>query len=1176
MFSSTEYVAQRPRRRDQNGSPVRRPVTEYHTPPRFPTKPPKHLSPLMNTSPMKRRSLPVCSVDEDDVFSSPMASYRLVSDKDTSPVRPRSNLFDTDDDDALFLAPQSPSNTRTLFPPSSSPMPLRTPVKQVSNIFETPARPVFSAAPTNSPFAALPVTTVGTKRKPTPISFSTPERSCMLTPLSVTHSVSDLNDGEPFGFERLAPLPAPSFATTTPVSKADAEAHLKRQSDSMRRLKIQDRDLSGDESGYDSTAGTKRERESDRKRPTASPSTLKAKAKKSPGLALLIGKSSEDEVIESMSPGGHVNKRRARQRPVSAELLAATPAPRLHENKGFPTPVLNAGRTPGAVAFPSLSELRDRRSSTSSASSIEIGSPQPRTRRLSSSAARARSPPNRVSLDRLASISSASLFFGPSIPQPGAREKKGSDAMSIDAPPGLGGKLKTRHSFAGTSSPSRDDLDEEELFFSSPGRPSSLFAFAEQDSPTKRPRAESVEKLQKKFRPRDSGIALDDSEDEFQSSSLSTSSGPLLALGPRASGSLSSMQSESDGEALITPGIAPGPESGWPGVGIVHDDSFDYDPSDPNAGVDAFILRMLSGGSKASGPVPGESQRVPGTPVKKIKTSHLVERPWQSAVANKIGFPEFEDEPREGGGKDKKGKPRKSLPAAFPGLLTTRQRKEAFSLIDTENEDEEASPTIRRDLKLGPGRPPVPPFAKAADPKTRTRWLMRRSSSGAFSSGSDTSRNATPTRVSAKDWQTSAVAQQSPLAKMSEVPLPCSQESTSSVVSETSTATNSPTVEAVARHFPTLRDRSPHRPLSHTAPRPARPTIFPGSAIRGRLSIPSGEERPGKFDREFVEIDELGRGEFGRVMKARYKESSSVMFAVKKSKRFEGVKHRQRLREEVDILKHLSRAACSAGYGDRHPNVLGYIDSWEEDETLYIQTELCALGNFAHFLWEYGRTFPKLDEARVWKIFSELSSGLDFIHNAGVIHLDLKPANIFITGEGRLKIGDFGMASLWPRPARKDSSTKRESFEREGDKLYLAPEVLQGRYGKAADIFSFGMTMLETATNIVVPDQGDAWHRIRHDDFSQIDFADISTELIELLKGMMRSDPDLRLDAGMVCSHPVIVRARLAMDDFRKELGPVFQASALAGAPGGWLEDILGRNSLWDGEEDDEAMDIGL
>ena len=75
-------------------------------------------------------------------------------------------------------------------------------------------------------------------------------------------------------------------------------------------------------------------------------------------------------------------------------------------------------------------------------------------------------------------------------------------------------------------------------------------------------------------------------------------------------------------------------------------------------------------------------------------------------------------------------------------------------------------------------------------------------------------------------------------------------------------------------------------------------------------------------------------------------------------------------------------------------------------------------------------------------------------------------------------------------PAGPESSLRavRTAFEREGDKLYLAPEVLQGRYGKAADMFrfvlllqnviaapelteitSFGITVLETASNIVVP-----------------------------------------------------------------------------------------------------------
>jgi mitosis inhibitor protein kinase SWE1 len=103
--------------------------------------------------------------------------------------------------------------------------------------------------------------------------------------------------------------------------------------------------------------------------------------------------------------------------------------------------------------------------------------------------------------------------------------------------------------------------------------------------------------------------------------------------------------------------------------------------------------------------------------------------------------------------------------------------------------------------------------------------------------------------------------------------------------------------------------------------------------------------------------------------------------------------------------------------------------------------------------------------------------GLAFVHSTGYIHLDLKPANILIDFEGGLKIADFGLASQWPAPRHIDG---------EGDRHYLAPEALHGRFDKPADIFALGMMLAEIAGNCVIPENGVYWQKLRSGEFEHV------------------------------------------------------------------------------------------
>jgi len=191
------------------------------------------------------------------------------------------------------------------------------------------------------------------------------------------------------------------------------------------------------------------------------------------------------------------------------------------------------------------------------------------------------------------------------------------------------------------------------------------------------------------------------------------------------------------------------------------------------------------------------------------------------------------------------------------------------------------------------------------------------------------------------------------------------------------------------------------------------------------------------------------------------------VWAVKKARYpFKSRMDRTNKLKEVEILRALGTS--------KHTVTLE--DHWEYESYLYIQTELCDEGSLDKFLNEAGRA-ARLDDFRIWKILLEISLGLKYIHDSGYIHLDLKPANILISFDGTLKIADFGMATSWPAQPGVDG---------EGDREYIGPEILMGKYDKPADIYALGLIMLEIAANVVLPDNGASWQRLRSGDMSDV------------------------------------------------------------------------------------------
>ncbi|KAE8555672.1 hypothetical protein EYB25_000370 [Talaromyces marneffei] len=270
---------------------------------------------------------------------------------------------------------------------------------------------------------------------------------------------------------------------------------------------------------------------------------------------------------------------------------------------------------------------------------------------------------------------------------------------------------------------------------------------------------------------------------------------------------------------------------------------------------------------------------------------------------------------------------------------------------------------------------------------------------------------------------------------------------------------------------------------------------------------------------EFEEL--IGKGAYGRVYKGRQLPSRDlVAIKVMDIDTLDYKMHRDMKDESIKDFIHEIKAMNQAKEaGARNINML--IEAISIHSQLWVVCEYCPGGSVKTLMRATG---DKLEEKYIIPIARELASGLRAIHDAGIIHRDVKAGNILIHEEGRLQICDFGVAGILQSKVDKRSTWI-------GTPHWMPPEMFSTRggeahqYGSELDVWAYGCTLYEFATgnppNAGLRERmqigralGRNTPKLEGDQYSQ--------ELKNLVAFSLNSDPLTRPTMATILEHPYI------------------------------------------------------
>ena len=247
----------------------------------------------------------------------------------------------------------------------------------------------------------------------------------------------------------------------------------------------------------------------------------------------------------------------------------------------------------------------------------------------------------------------------------------------------------------------------------------------------------------------------------------------------------------------------------------------------------------------------------------------------------------------------------------------------------------------------------------------------------------------------------------------------------------------------------------------------------------------------------FIEEKVLGSGTYGKVYKAK-RESDGQSYAVKVVD-ISALNHRE-IQDSVNEIRIMASFTS--------PFIVRFYEAFCDNKHLYIITEYARLGDLAHLIARRKKRKKPFPETVIWRYFIQLLEGLKVLHSRGVVHRDLKSANILMAAPDLIKIADLGISTVL--------HTTQLARTQIGTPMYLAPEVWKRKpYDQKCDMWSLGVLLYEMMT-FSYPFQGrtvsELSRRICNGRFAAP--TGYSEDLFTVLKKLLQVQPERRPTAS--------------------------------------------------------------